>query len=115
MAAAGEDLGAEIAEAFDLIPAVAQLTPVGEVQSQTCNVRVVSATNRDLRQRVAERQFREDLYFRLNVIPIRLPPLRERKGDLPLLVENIIKRVNTAARREVTPAAPARRTQGRPA
>ena len=54
------------------------------------NVRVISATRRDLQQLVEKEEFRDDLFYRLNVIPINIPPLRERKEDLPLLVETFI-------------------------
>jgi len=59
---------------------------LGSTHTKRVNVRLVAATNRDLEKMIAERQFRSDLYYRLNVFPIRIPPLRERKEDIPLLV-----------------------------
>lgn len=59
---------------------------VGDTQPRRVNVRVIAATNRDLRKAIAEKTFREDLFYRLNVIPIELPPLRIRKDDIPLLI-----------------------------
>src|SRR5690606_18050974 len=57
--------------------------PVGSTQTQTVDVRVILATNTDLEQLVAEQKFRQDLYYRINVVQIKLPPLRERLGDIP--------------------------------
>ena len=65
---------------------------VGSVESRRADVRILAATHRDLEARVAERQFREDLFFRLNVVPIRVPPLRERIEDLPALIADLVKR-----------------------
>ena len=64
---------------------------VGDNAPIPVNVRIISATNRDLRKMIAERKFREDFYFRINVIPIHLPPLRERIEDIPLLVNHFIE------------------------
>jgi DNA-binding NtrC family response regulator len=63
---------------------------LGSTRTQHIDVRLVSATNRHLPQMVAEREFREDLYFRLNVFPIRIPPLRDRAEDIPLLVQHFV-------------------------
>ena len=65
---------------------------VGAVKAINVDVRIVAASNRDLEKAVEEKKFREDLYYRLNVFPIRIPPLRERKEDIPLLIEYFINK-----------------------
>jgi two-component system response regulator AtoC len=68
-----------------------EVTRVGSNQAETIDVRVVAATNRDLEALAKEGQFRDDLYYRLNVIPLRLPALRERPDDIPALVEHFVR------------------------
>jgi PAS domain S-box-containing protein len=63
---------------------------VGSEKTQIVNARVISATNKHLKQEVSKGRFREDLYYRLNVIPINIPPVRERKNDIPLLIEHFL-------------------------
>src|SRR5262245_52307491 len=70
---------------------------VGDSQTVRVDVRVIAATNADLRRMVSEGQFREDLYYRLNVIPVRLPNLRERRADIPLLAQHFLDRFSDDA------------------
>jgi two-component system response regulator HydG len=80
---------------------------VGESNPIQVDVRVIAATNQDLRRAIAERRFREDLFYRLNVVPIRIPPLRERREDVPLLAAHFLQRFNvrTGGDKVLTPEA----------
>jgi len=74
---------------------------VGSNQSRQVDVRLVAATHRDLEQAIRDGQFREDLYYRLNVVTIRVPPLRERRPDLAALIEHFLKRFTEANQRDI--------------
>ncbi len=75
--------------------------PLGATESIKANVRVIAATNRDLDTEVKEKRFREDLYYRINIVRIKLPPLRERKEDIPLIARYFIERFNKLYKREI--------------
>lgn len=83
-----------------------ELEPVGSSQTMTVDVRVIVASNTNLETAVTEGKFREDLYYRLNVFPIFIPPLRERKEDIPLLVQHFLKKYNLAIGKEIRDFAP---------
>jgi len=74
---------------------------VGGLKTIKVDVRLVTATNRDLEQETQRGNFREDLYYRLNVVPLQIPPLRKRTGDIPLLVAHIIKRFNERLKKTI--------------
>ena len=80
---------------------------VGGSRSLTVDVRIIAATNADLEEAVRTRHFREDLYYRLNVVPIVLPPLRERKEDIPLLVGHFLQRFNAENHKALKISSPA--------
>ena len=84
-----------------------EIRPVGSTKLERIEARIIAATNRKLEQAVQEGTFREDLFYRLHVIPISVPPLRERRDDIPLLTDHFISKYNTERRsvRGATPAA----------
>jgi transcriptional regulator with GAF, ATPase, and Fis domain len=69
-----------------------KVRPLGSTEEIDVDVRIIAATNKDLEQEIAEERFREDLYYRLSVIPMHLPPLRERREDIPLLARAFLER-----------------------
>lgn len=83
-----------------------EFTRVGGNELIKVDVRVISATNKDMKKAVASGQFREDLYYRLNVVTIELPPLRERKEDIPLLAQHFLKKFAVENQKEITGFSP---------
>ncbi len=79
-----------------------QIERIGGVKPIKVDIRIISATHQDLKKAVLKKKFREDLYYRLNVIPIRIPPLRERKSDIPLLVHHFIHHFSKTKKKRVT-------------
>ena len=82
------------------------VTPIGGTHPIPIDIRLVAATNRNMRNLVAEGAFRDDLFFRLNIIPIDLPPLRERKGDLPVLIRHFLKKYSAEVGKDIRGIAP---------
>ena len=80
--------------------------PLGSVESVEADVRFIAATHHDLSRDVAGGSFREDLFYRLNVVPVRLPPLRERREDIPLLVDHFMGRFSASFGREISGVSP---------
>ena len=83
-----------------------QVRPVGSTKAFTVDVRVIAATNRNLEQAMHAGTFRQDLFYRLNVVRIHLPPLRDRRDDIPALVNHFVRRFNRRLRRDVRGIAP---------
>ena len=79
---------------------------VGEQQSIKADVRIITATNKDLDQLIAQGKFREDLYFRINTIPIHMPPLRDRPDDIPLLVDHFIQHLRRKSGKDISGPSP---------
>src|SRR5512133_1330314 len=82
------------------------ITPIGSTQPVPINIHLIAATNKSLKTMVANGSFREDLFFRLNIIPIELPSLRERKSDIPLLVTHFLKKYTSEIGKDVRGIAP---------
>jgi two-component system, NtrC family, response regulator AtoC len=83
-----------------------EVRPVGSTKAYTVSVRVIAATNRNLEEAVKDGSLRQDLFYRLNVVRIDMPPLRERRDDLPALIAHFLRRFNQRFRREVSGIAP---------
>ena len=79
---------------------------VGSSRTQKVDVRIIAASNRDLKAAIESGDFREDLYYRLNIVPIQLPPLRERRDDIPLLIEHFIQKFNRHTQRSIQDISP---------
>ena len=83
-----------------------KFTPVGSNREVEVNVRIVAATNRNLEEMIKKGEFREDLFYRLNVLPIQLPPLRERKNDIEVLAQHFVEKFNQEYGKQITGLAP---------
>lgn len=83
-----------------------QFERVGDYQPVKTDVRIITATNRDLEQLIAQGKFREDFYFRINIVPIQLPPLRDRTDDIPLLVEHFVRQLQQRSGKAISGVAP---------
>lgn len=83
-----------------------QFQRLGSVVTEKTEARIIAATNKNLKQMVEDEKFRKDLYYRINIIHLKLPPLRNRKEDIPLLTENFIFKMNKIRKREITGITP---------
>ena len=80
--------------------------PLGSTESVDADIRIIAASNKDLQKLVRSGKFREDLYYRINVIPIKLPPLRDRREDIPLLIRHFIRRFNNLKKKIIEDISP---------
>ncbi|MFA6941747.1 MAG: sigma 54-interacting transcriptional regulator, partial [Clostridiaceae bacterium] len=78
-----------------------KLVRIGSNQQINLDIRIIAATNRDLKELIKENKFREDLYYRLNVIPLNVPPLRERKSDISIIIEEMMEKYNALFNKNV--------------
>ncbi len=83
-----------------------KVRPVGSTEESDVDVRIIAATNKNFEQEIAEGRFREDLYYRLSVIPIQLPPLRERREDIPMLARHFLETFRKSMEKQVTSISP---------
>jgi two-component system response regulator AtoC len=95
------DIGAKLQVDLLRVLEARRFQRIGGNENIDVDVRIIAATNRDLRKAVQENRFREDLFYRLNVIPITIPPLRERREDIPLLVEHFVERLAVEMKKRI--------------
>jgi transcriptional regulator with PAS, ATPase and Fis domain len=83
-----------------------EFEPLGSTKTEGVDVRIIAATNRDLMEMMHRREFREDLFFRINVIRLSIPPLRERREDIPLLIDHFMERINLKQSKQIKKVSP---------
>jgi PAS domain S-box-containing protein len=83
-----------------------EFEPLGSTKTEKVDVRIIAATNRDLMEMMHRREFREDLFFRINVIRLNIPPLRERREDIPLLIDHFMERINLKQSKQIKKVSP---------
>jgi transcriptional regulator with PAS, ATPase and Fis domain len=83
-----------------------EFEPLGSTKTEKVDVRIITATNRNLMEMMHRREFREDLFFRINVIRLNIPPLRERREDIPLLIDHFMERINLKQSKQIKKVSP---------